>query len=341
MNNLDETLPDDLKDFCIPFGLGNGQYFKSCAHLIVEKNSLGGEKLMDEKIKELEEKVADLEKTISEKDAEVEKLKAEAELVDDLKKKIKDLEKENEDLKAKIDELEKKLKSYYYPPQGKNPAKESEAQSVDALKKRIKELEDENKKLKAKVDELENKLKKYYPPKGYYPAKEDLEKKDKELKELKEKVSQSQKEIKDLRDELKLKDKRIEELEDKIREKELAERTKERIDQIISETGFEFSDERLEKVKSEIRDLSDDEFKDYVDSMVDTVLASIPAEVVKIMKDIQEKEEDLSLASVIQKAYETYNKSVTKEPADLTGAKSLSSLNQDKDESLYEKYKKL
>jgi len=343
MYDLDKTLPDDLKDFCLPVGMGNGKYFKSCAHLMVEKKDLGGEKVMEEKVKELEKKIEDLEKIVAEKDAKIKKLEAQSE--EDLKKQIQNLEKENKELKDKIAELEDKLKKYY-PPKGYYP--EKGAESLDALKKKIKDLEDENKKLKnenkdlkAKVEDLENKLKKYYPPKGYYPAKEDLEKKENELKSLKEQIAKAKKEVADLKAELESRDARIKELSEKIMEKELAERTKQRIDEIVSETGFDFSEDRLERIKAEIKNLSDEDFKAYVDNMIDTVLASIPTEVVKIMKDIQEKEPDLSFNAAIQKSYEVYNASKNKEPADLSGAKSLASLNQERAENLYEKYKKL
>jgi len=113
MDELDKTLPDNLKDFYIPIGLGNGRYFKSCAHLMVEKNNLGGEKRMEEKVKELEEKIAGLEKLVAEKEKRIKELETEAQAAKD--EKMKELE--------------------------------AKAQSVDDLKKKIKDLEEENKKL--------------------------------------------------------------------------------------------------------------------------------------------------------------------------------------------------
>ncbi|RKY31768.1 MAG: hypothetical protein DRP74_04205 [Candidatus Omnitrophota bacterium] len=337
MDKLDRTLPEDLQNFYIPVGLSTGEYFKTCAHLSIKNN--GGDNNMEAKeIEKLAEKIANEtkneytefmkkcmeggKKTLKECALEWNKKhpkKEEADKEADLEKKIKDLEKELKEKDAKIKELEKaleKAKKGYY------PEKEKADKEAD-LQKKIKELEEEIKEKDAKIKELEEALKKakkgyYYN--GYPKAEEEIKALKKERDELLEK---------------------LEKAENAVKEKELEAIAISRMEK-VEELGLDFNEERKEKIKEEIKELSDEQFEDYLKDMTDTVLASLPVRVVEVMKKIKEEEgEDLTLSELIDKAYSKV--ASEKGSPDLTKASKITDLNRGNDdqETLKEKYKKL
>lgn len=190
--------------------------------------------------------------------------------------------------------------------------KKLEAEAATKKDDAVKTLGDENEKLKKEVAELKKELEKYG---DYTKVKEELEKEKKAKAEVEKKLAQAKADIE---------------------EKEKVERLDARMKE-VKEIGLDFSEDHLQKIEAKVKDLDDDPFKEYLDELYDTALATIKPEVAEIMKEIKEKEADISFGDTIEKAYAKYNDAKKNgddddtPPPDLknTDKKSLGTLGQD------------